>query len=267
MGEYESMRLKTAIKSQLALRKAKYRDLAVHLACSIPTVKRILGDEELSVSRLLQILAFLDLSLSELEMLAARQDEKNAMKFTRAQEEFLVQNPNCFAYLTQLYGGETPATIATKYKLTPRASDKYLLALERADLIHVTGSGKVKPALNPMPKLGDGPLAKAHFRAFMERSTRFFINVVAKRIYALEKKAGEFGEFSVQSAKCSVELYKRYQADQERQLQEFSRAAAYEEKTRPPDELRTAVVLSAIAYVANDDKELEKFESVFGQIT
>jgi len=269
MKDFATQKLKAAIKQQLRLKKATYQDLAAHLSCSVPTVKRILGSEEITLNRTLQILEFLDLTLSELELLASQGKEERP-RFTPEQETFLVKNPNYFAFLLALHNGKTPKKIADEFQLNQKSLDKYLLGLERAGLIRVTGRSQVKPAYKQLPALGKGALAKAYYASVIRTGAEFFIRIVQDSLFAApgrDEPKGPAKFFTVQTVKVSAESYQRYTHEQRKAEEEFIRLSQYEEKTRPEGELQTAVTLQAAALVPSAYPPLNDLENVFGKIT
>jgi hypothetical protein len=49
--EFKSQKIKAVIKDLLKKKNITYEDLAEQLECSVPTIKRILGPEELTLNR------------------------------------------------------------------------------------------------------------------------------------------------------------------------------------------------------------------------
>ena len=172
MTEFKSQKIKGVIKELLKKKNLTYEDLAADLECSIPTIKRILGPEELTLNRLLQLCEIVDIDLADLENLTADTEVKEE-KFTEEQESFLAKNQNYFAYLLKLLSDKTPTEIAQTHNLNQRSTDKYLIGLEKLELIRVTGKQKVKPIFKRGPTLGNGPLAKAHFGNFINSAATF----------------------------------------------------------------------------------------------
>ena len=137
-------KIKTALKQALKKNNHKYSDVAKVWKCSLPTVKRQLGNEELPVSRLLELLDWLNLSLSELQALADS-DSLSKPQFTPKQIEFLAKNLREFAFLNKLYEDMSPQQIAKKYKIETSTLDKILRQLEKYDLVRVGAGGQIRP--------------------------------------------------------------------------------------------------------------------------
>ena len=130
MESFRIGEIKEVLKTLLKKKKQTYADLAIHLDCSEPTVKRILGNEELTLTRLLQICDFLNVSLGEIEGMIQK-GGREEFHLSEKQQMFLVQNKNYFAYLMEIYQGLSTEQIAEKYKLTAKSTQKYLINLEK----------------------------------------------------------------------------------------------------------------------------------------
>lgn len=264
--EFKSQKIKSVLKELLKKKKITYESLAEQLECSIPTVKRILGPEELSLQRLLQLCEIVEIDLGELEVLI-RQGERNDEEFTLAQQEFLAKNPSYFAYLMKLFGGDSPQQIAEKYKLSARSTDKYLIGLEKQSLIRVTGQQKVKPAFKNFPSFGAGVLAKAYYKSFIQNSALFFVDRLAELLSqpAINPEKNE-GYFSTASAKITQDSYDAWTKEVGRLYQQFEKTASLEEKSRDPAELVTVVILRAGTSVPHDYAGLKTLEKTMGEI-
>ena len=265
MSDLKVGQLKIALKSVLKLKGIKYEQLAESLHCSLPTVKRIMGPEELSLSRLLQICEVAEIDLSDLERLAGRQDRKEE-NFTAEQQEFLAKNKSYFSYLMALYSGDTPQKIAAKHKLSQRSTDKYLVQLEKLDLVRVTGRLKVKPRYEDFPALGNGPLAKVYFESFIQSGARFFTELIRDAIATVKKEDRIKTKFAIQSAKISKASYEAWVERQEKALIELVGTSKFEEKTLPVDQLMTVVVVHGHTLVPNTHPSLAQLENVMGPI-
>lgn len=242
-----------------------YEDVAQELNCSLPTIKRVLGDEELTLSRLLELCEILDVNLTDLETLTKTASEK-VEHFSEEQQIFLAKNKNFLAYLMRLYE-QTPEQIAEKYQLTKKSTDKYLLGLEKNGLIKVNAKFKVKPAFKSLPSLGKGPLAKAHYESIIQNSATFFIQNISEHLFAAKDSKKVRQGFSVQAIKVSEESYQAYITENLKNFESFIKLASYEEKSKPAEQIKTAVILHACTIVESDYKGLETIEKALGDIT
>lgn len=266
MTEFKSQRIKAALKERLKKKGLKYEDLAEHLEVSVPTVKRYLGPEELTVSRLLQICDFVDLELEEL----AKVIEVGGLeeeRFTEEQDKFLAKNPKFFSYFMKLCEGLTPAQIAEKYGLNQRSTDKYLIGLEKAELIRVTGRMRVKPAFKRTPSLGKGALAKVYFENFINSASRLFIELIHQSFLKKESDKSERSiRYAVQGTKMSKGSYLKWQQELEKTMRAIQETSSIEEKTMPEADLETAVFVVAHAFVDNANPLLKPLDNTFGEI-
>lgn len=266
--EFKSQKIKAVIKDLLKKKDITYEDLAEQLECSVPTIKRILGPEELTLNRLLQLCEIVDVDLAELEAMT-KEDGAKEEAFTPAQEEFLAKNKNYFAYLMSLFSGETPKQIADKHGLSQRSTDKYLIGLEKHDLVRVTGKQKVKPNFKNIPRLGSGVLGKVYYDSFIRKTGEFFVDLVTEgyRRKFDETKEKASAKWGVQSAKVTRASYQAWVEEQEKAMRNFEKLASFEEKTKDPSELMTAVVIQANTIVKNDYEGLVLLETIMGDIT
>ncbi|MDG0816737.1 helix-turn-helix domain-containing protein [Bdellovibrio svalbardensis] len=264
MNEFKIQQLKSVIKDLLKKKKMTYEDVANELNCSVPTVKRILGDEELTLSRLLELCDILEVNLTDLETLTKTTSDK-VERFTEEQQIFLAKNKNFLAYLVHLFD-ETPEQIAEKYKLTQKSTDKYLLGLEKNNLIKVNAKLKVKPAFKQLPSLENGPLAKAYYEGFIQNSANFFIQNISERLYSPNDGKETPKGFSVQNIVVTEESYKAFITENLKSFESFIKLASYEEKSKPKEQLKSAVVLQAFTIVEQDYKGLEILTKALGEI-
>ncbi len=270
MTDFKSQKIKQVLKDLFKKKGLTYEEIAGELECSVPTVKRFLGPEELTLSRLLQLCELVNINLAELEDLT-KDHAVAAEKFSPEQEAFLAKNPAYLVYLMKLFSGETPKQIAEKFGLTQRSTDKYLIGLEKLALIHVTGKQKVKPAFKSIPSFGDGPLGRLHFESLISSSAKFFIDVAkdGMRIKSMgpsTKEVRPHALWGIHSAKITRASYDHWVSEQEKLRKDFERLCDFEEKTKPANELMTTVIVGSHTLVANDYRYLAILENMMGEI-
>jgi transcriptional regulator with XRE-family HTH domain len=264
MEEFKSQKIKSALKSLLKKKGITYDELAEELECSVPTVKRILGPEEITLNRLFQICDFLDISISELEASSAS-TETERFEFSEEQQEFFVKNKNYFSYLMALVSGETPKQIADRCGLNQRSTDKYLIGLEKIGLIHVTGKQKVRPIFKMSPHLGKGKLAKAYFETLIQNAASFMINNIHE--YMIDPNKSRPGsKFGIMVVKATPESYLEWIKESSAALTNFEKKARFEEKVRSASELKTVVITDGAALVPHDYHGLKTIENAMGEI-
>lgn len=266
MREFQSQRVKEILKTLMRKKGLTYADLAAELECSVPTVTRILGSEEITLSRLLQICGFLEIDLADLATLMGENTDQEE-KFTPAQEQFLARNKNFFAYLVRLFSGDSPRKIAADFGLTARSTEKYLIGLEKHDLIRVSARQRVRPAFKSLPRLGSGPLGRAYYEALIRNGAQFFIDVAREGLRSETAGKSPGSRYGIHSVKVSRATFEAWEAELEKAHRNFERLASFEEKTKDPAELMTAVIIHGRTLVKNEDPALRHLENTLGVIT
>lgn len=255
-------KIKLALKDYLRKQKYTYSDVAQVWKCSIPTVKRQLGTEELAFGRLLEILEWLGLTLAEIEKMA-ESDRLEAPRFSQKQIEFLAKDQKALEFLLKLYAELTPEQIAKKYQIPAREMEKILILLEKHDLIRVSGGGVVRAALNPLPKF-EGELAKVTFRRqvdqFAEYQKRRMLDIIQRRERGIfsDKGTNSWGLYDV-----STETFDIYAKKFAQLLNEFGEAAKLDTRLRKKTELQKAVLNYTMILNENTEPSLKLVEGIF----
>lgn len=210
-------------------------------SCSLPTVKRQLGVEELPVSRLLTLLDWLGVTLGELEKLAESSD-LDQPKFTSKQIEYLAKHLRSFSFLIKLYEGMTPQQITKKYGLDPAVTDKILIQLERVDLIRVGTTGKVRPVYPDLPPL-DGALALATMRKQIDRMGEYMKAKIADTV-AQRQRGVELppGQYSWSIGEVTEASYREFLERVKRLLTDFADQCKLDEMSKEKKLLKKAVI-------------------------
>jgi hypothetical protein len=248
-------KIKSAVKRLLKNQNLTYADLSKVWDCSLPTVKRQLGPEELPLSRLMILLEWLNINLGDLHKLLESEDLERP-QYTAKQNEFLAKNPREFSFLMKLYEPDTPEQIAKKYKLTPQVLEKILIHLEKFDLIKIGAGGKVKPAYSEVPRL-NGLLAEAHMRRIIDRGGQFQKNKVSEDLAARARgREVHEGRLSWSIKEISVETYHEYKERFMKLLEEMASVSKIEEKTSKKSQLKIAVVSCSLFLCEPDDVHL-----------
>jgi transcriptional regulator with XRE-family HTH domain len=266
MKEFELQKIKGILKLLLKKKNITYEMLAEQMECSVPTVTRFLGTEELTLTRLLQLCEILDIDLADVQNLMASEKAPNE-SFTPEQETFLVKNKNILSFLMKLFSDETPKQIAEKYKLTAKATDKYLMALEKQNLIRVTGKQKVKTVFKSLPTFGDGPLGRAYFEAIVRNACNFFITKISDDLHRPPGETKRPGsKFSTATLKITPASYTAWAQEREKSYLALRKLAVFEEKSKPASELKVMVFIDAHSLVDPNYAGLQILENTFGNI-
>ena len=267
MNDFKSQKIKNALKKLLKIKKITYEDLADQIECSVPTVKRFLGPEELTLSRLLQLCEIVEVDLAELEALTNEAGIKHE-QFTKEQEVFLAKNKAHFAYLLKIYSGDSPKQIAEQYGLTPRSTDKYLIPLEKIGLIRVSGRQKVKPTYGSMPTLRNGPLAKVFAENMVKSGNQFFLERVLEGVHSAESGAPHLdsAKFGLNVCKVTKASFIAWTQELTKLMHDLEKIGSFEEKTKEPSELMSAVIMDAFTILPHDHPSLKRLDASIGVI-
>lgn len=260
----QSLELKEVLKKLLKEQSYTYSDLAQELRCSVPTVKRILGPEEITLERLLIICEFLKISLSDLEKLSEMNRKSSQEFFTAAQEDFLAVNPNYLGYLAHLYNGENPESIQQKYRLTKKSTELYLIRLERQELLRVDSKGRVRLALTSFPRLlPNGKLIRAQYKALIAKSSQLFTRQVSRQFEIKEKRT----MISVMMASVSTEFEAQFKKSLNALIEEAQSHSSLLDKMPKQEKQRKLVVSAMVTGLEFDDPEVRTMEDLLGEVT
>lgn len=263
MKEVKSQEIKNVIKGLLKKNSVTYEEVAAHLDCSLPTVNRILGAEEISLNRILELCELLNVTFSDLGAMTKEPHQSEEI-FSDSQEHFLSKHDHFFAYFLKLMSGDTPKKIAENFHLNQKSTDKYLLALEKNELIKVSGKNKIRPVFKNLPRLGKGPLGKNYFDKIINGSSRFFIDNIRKNINS--KDSGGSAMVTVNGSKMTELTYRKFTDEVEALFSRYRDISDMEEKIKNPKELKTVVFKYGHTIVENDDPSLKILDNVFGEI-
>lgn len=259
-------KLKGALKLILKRRNLTYKEVASVWACSVPTVKRTLGKEDLPLSRLLTLLDWLDINLSELEKLA-ESGTSETPHFTARQSDFLANNPHYFAFLTRLYKGDSPEKIKRQHQLSAAALDTYLRRLETYDLIRVTGTGRVRPFHAQMPGI-NGRLAEIHYRNVIDSTAAYFKNQVGAHLARapyLSDSNKSIG-FSITALESTEKSFTDY-IEKIRKLDvDLAKLSHFESQQYDKSQLKVFVKLTAYNLDEPKSKDLQLIDEAVGEI-
>lgn len=156
--------LKTCIRSLLAQRGWRYRDLADALEVSEPTVKRWMTADDLSLRRVARIAAVFELTAFEL-LRRAEHGEEQSFTVSSDVEAALVEDPDALLAWDALRLGRPPAAVQDHYGHDDDQWFSLLGRLERLGLVERHPGGRVRVLHQGIHdwRLG-GPLATHHRR-------------------------------------------------------------------------------------------------------
>jgi len=139
----EFTQLIAEIKRQLKVKGMTYRNVAVALKVSEPSVKRLLSGRRLSVARLSQLSELLGFTMSEL-LLQAASSIQQLRVLTAKQEAQLVSDEHLLLVAVCALNHWTIAEIVSTYRLTEAECVKQLLVLDRMGLIELLPDNRIR---------------------------------------------------------------------------------------------------------------------------
>ena len=265
MNELKSQEIKKVIKYLLKKNNVTYDEVASHLECSLPTVNRILGPEEIGLSRILQLCELLNITFTDLGAMT-KDPLQTEEVFSDSQEHFLSKHNHFLAYYLKLMSGETSEKIAKDFNLTKLSTDKYLLQLEKYELIKVTNKNKIHTAFKNMPKLGSGPLGSIYFDKIINGCAQFFIKNIHKNLESKSPTNNKIVNFNLTSMKMTELSYRNFSNEVEILFNRYSEISDMEEKIKNIKDLKTVVLSFGHTIVENDEPSLKLVENMFGNI-
>lgn len=139
----ETAQLISTIKKQLKSQGMTYRDLALALKISEPSVKRLFASGRLTLDRLVQIGNLLGFTLAELTK-EAQAAQPQLHTLTEKQERELVSDSKLLMVAVCALNHWTLDEVVEYYQLTPAEGIKYLLRLDKLRLIDLLPGNRIR---------------------------------------------------------------------------------------------------------------------------
>jgi len=140
----ETGAFKETLKRLLRVQGIPYRKVAEALGVSTVTVKRYFNTDRLTVGRMEEICALLDISLTELAEAVKADDQGRQRGLTQYQEDALARDRMLATVRFLLSNGWTAQEIQAEYDLDEATLVSCLIALERLQLIDLLPGNKVR---------------------------------------------------------------------------------------------------------------------------
>lgn len=140
----QTARLIATLKKCLKAKGMTYRQLGNALSLSEASIKRLFSEQTFSIRRLEEICDILNFSLYDLAKLSA-DAETGPSTLSVDQEAALAENPKRLVFFYLLLSGRNPESICADYDVSPEESLRFLLDLDRLDLIELHPGNKVRP--------------------------------------------------------------------------------------------------------------------------
>lgn len=135
--------LMSVVKQECKQRGITQSYLSNRLEVSLPTIKRWMRGEGVTLESLGALCSELGLSLGDITA-RLQEENKQCFTYTEAQEAFFSKNPDHLAFFDNLLRGKSPMQIQKKFNLKPQAVTKYLLKLDKLKLLELGSDNKFK---------------------------------------------------------------------------------------------------------------------------
>lgn len=258
----ETAKIKDALKELIRRRNLKYSDVAERLDCSLPTVNRILGREELGLSRLLELCNWLGISLADLDRFGDQISAAKRVYFTEEQELLLVGNKKLLRVMDLLFEGYDRPRISAHLKLTSKQLDRLLRDLETAKLIRISSRGRVKPVGRRMPEwLPRGPLAKEYFQANFDNFVGLFNDVIQDK-FRNDGKYYPESRITLKFRKISRKAFAAWNAELSEKLEEIDHKAHLDCRFGAESELVTVAIVAGATHVPLESEWIDRLSPV-----
>jgi phage pi2 protein 07 len=155
----EITQLIRTLKLQLKLQGKTYRDVALALELSEPSVKRLLTSGRLTLERLIQLGNMLGFSLAELTQEAVVGNEARMRSLSLAQEQELVSDVKLLLVAVCAFNHWTMKDILTIYQLSEAECLHRLLRLDRLRFITLLPGNRIRLSVSrDFGWIPDGPI-------------------------------------------------------------------------------------------------------------
>jgi hypothetical protein len=219
----EKSALFSAFKSILKERKLTYKDLAKRTHSSESSIKRIFSIEECSLTRLTDLLASVDITLSEL-MEYASQRKVDIASFSPEVEEFFAKHLDCFFIYRKLFHHRSVEEVRRRQKLSAAQMSKYLRKLDDLKIIKWLPNDRIQFLLPEFLKFrDDGPLKAAVYKSWGPKFHQLVISKMGDADHNLR----------LMSVRCTPELKESFSIEFEAMIARFVKRASLEVKTQP----------------------------------
>lgn len=230
-------RIASGLKLAMKARRVTYRELAQRINLSEASVKRILSRATLTLHRLDEICAALDVSLTEVLRLAGEKTGDTLESMTLEQERALAADANMFACFYLLANGRSGREIARELRADEKTVRRWMVRLDALQLIEMRTRLRAKTrAASVIAWRPDGPLR----RAYEGRIRQEFLDAAFDR-------PGESLQFV--SAELSIASYRVLVRKLERLAAEFRDLADLDRSLPARDKISVAAVLALRPWV------------------
>ncbi len=248
-------KIRIILKKALKVKGLTYEDLAVAMNVSLPTVKRMLTKEDLSLSRLFAICEIAGVSFGELSQLVDESVRAEENDFTVEQEEFFAKHPHYLSFLTELSMKKTPAEIQKERNLTARSLQMYLTKLEVLNLVKRKGE-RWLPIHEVQPNWRrNGALAKSQLKVTLSNAFQFF-NRRLDRVFEDSREKFPM-QFSLMMQDCPLDLAQQFRSQIAELMGEFEQKTKVRELSSSKSIKSKFVLEMKSVFLAESDPDVQ----------
>lgn len=218
----------TVLKNELKAKGLGYKDVADVLDVSVGSIRHRFADRTLTMEQIIAITELLGCTLSEL---TRKMETPPVSQFTLKQEQAFIEDLRLVLVLARIMDGWSIADIVATHELTEAQCIKYLLDLDRLDLIDLLPNNVVRPRIKRNPEWQpDGPL----HRLMAANATHFLDSRFDGPFESRSMASGELTPAAIALLKNDL-----------RQLQQRMEILHEECKIAPRDQRHRIVLLTA----------------------
>jgi len=217
------------LKQVLKAQGIRYKDLAVLMSTSEPTIKRLFAEQDCKLSRLMEVCDAVGISFTELVDLAAKQPV-TPTTLPESTEQSLSERPGLMAFLMLLVSEFDLGAIARVNQLSKNDVYRYLRELEKLELIRLRADDSYYFLVNlPIQWRLDGPL----------HSTLVAVNqnFIGEAFGKKEGDSFNSGPFYSASRLFSPNSIKQLNREVDNLYQSFQKQASLDQMFYPAEEL------------------------------
>jgi transcriptional regulator with XRE-family HTH domain len=209
------------LKRCLKARGLTYRDVAIALELSEPSIKRLFSERSFSLQRLEQICRMLDMSFSDLARLNDLKYQERQTTLSPDQEAALADDAILLSYFYLLLNGWKSKRIASRFALSEPRQVRLLAKLDKLGLIELQPGNRVRLlTARRIQWRRDGPVRRLYERE-------------VKQAFLKDSFAQGVAHFGFESAELAPESARLIQRRLTRVTREFDEVAELDVNLEP----------------------------------
>jgi len=209
------------LKRCLKARGLTYRDVAIALELSEPSIKRLFSERSFSLQRLEQICRMLDMSFSDLARLNDLKYQERQTALSPEQEVALADDAILLSYFYLLLNGWKTKRIASRFALSEPRQIRLLAKLDKLGLIELQPGNRVRLlTARRIQWRRDGPVRRLYERE-------------VKQAFLKDSFAQGVAHFGFESAELAPESARLIQRRLARLTREFDEVAELDVNLEP----------------------------------